>query len=170
MRPISVVSSANFRSLTEGSLDVQSFVQREKNSGERTQPWGALVLIVWVLDENCPRLTSCCLSVRKLAIHWQTEEGTESRVSLFWSELKKKLKVELKSTNRMLRSCFLILFIKMLQDEVQSHVDCIIHRPLLCRQTTGGPVNVQWCPSNKPKPVVQIISWPEILEPQVCSH
>ncbi len=34
MRPISVVSSANFRSLTEGSLDVQSLVYREKTSGE----------------------------------------------------------------------------------------------------------------------------------------
>ncbi len=38
MRPMTVVSSANFRSLTEGSLDVQSFVYREKSSGERTQP------------------------------------------------------------------------------------------------------------------------------------
>ncbi len=33
-----VVSSANFRSLTEGSLEVQSLVYREKSSGERTQP------------------------------------------------------------------------------------------------------------------------------------
>ncbi len=38
MRPMTVVSSANFRSLTEGSLDVQSLVYREKSSGERTQP------------------------------------------------------------------------------------------------------------------------------------
>ncbi len=37
MRPMTVVSSANFRSLTEGSLDVQSIVYREKSSGERTQ-------------------------------------------------------------------------------------------------------------------------------------
>ncbi len=63
MRPISVVSSANFRSLTEVSLDVQSLVLREKSSGERTQPWGAPVLIVRVLDENFLSLTSCCLSV-----------------------------------------------------------------------------------------------------------
>ncbi len=68
MRPISVVSSANFGSLTKGSLDVQSFVYREKSSGERTQSWGAPVLIVWVLDENFPSLTSCaCLSV------WSTD-------------------------------------------------------------------------------------------------
>ncbi len=167
MRPISVVSSENFRSLTEGSLDVQSFLQREKSSGERTQPWGALVLIVRVLDENFPCLTSCCLSVRKLLIHWQMEEGTESRISLFWRKLKKvKSGAEVYKQDPHIRSWF----IKMLQDEVQSHVDCIIHRPLLHRQTTGGPVSVQWCPSNKPKPVFQIISWPEILEPQVCSH
>ncbi len=38
VRPMTVVSSANFRSLTEGSLDVQSLVYREKSSGERTQP------------------------------------------------------------------------------------------------------------------------------------
>ncbi len=38
MRPISAVSSANFRSLTEGSLDKQSLVWRDKSSGERTQP------------------------------------------------------------------------------------------------------------------------------------
>ncbi len=31
-----MVSSANFRSLTEGSLDVQSFVHREKSCGENT--------------------------------------------------------------------------------------------------------------------------------------
>ncbi len=68
MRPISVVSSANFGSLTKGSLDVQSFVFREKRSGERTQSWGAPVLIVWVLDENFPSLTSsACLSV------WSTD-------------------------------------------------------------------------------------------------
>ncbi len=46
-----MVSSADFRSLTEGSLDVQLLVYREKSSGERTQPCGAPVLIVRVLDE-----------------------------------------------------------------------------------------------------------------------
>ncbi len=93
----------NFRSLTEGSLDVQSLVYREKSSGERTQPWGAPVLIVRVLDENFPSLTSCCLSVRKLVIHWQTEVGTESRVSLARRRFGMiVLKAELKSTNRIL--------------------------------------------------------------------
>ncbi len=96
-----VVSSANFRSLTEGSLDVQLFVYREKSNGERTQPWGAPVLIVRVPDENFPSFTACCLSVRKLVIHWQMEVGTESCVSLFWRVSGMMvLKAELRSTNR----------------------------------------------------------------------
>ncbi len=36
------------------------------------------------------------------------------------------------------------------------------HHPqpcLLCRQTAGGPVRVQWCPSDKPKPVFRMTSW-----------
>ncbi len=103
MKPISVASSADFRSLTEGSLDVQLLVYREKSSGERTQPWGAPVLIVRVLDESFSSLTSCYLTVRKLVIHWQTEVGTENCVSLFWRVYGMMvLKAELKSTNRIL--------------------------------------------------------------------
>ncbi len=48
MRSMTVVSSANFRSLMAGSLDVQSLVYMEKSSGERTQPWGAPVLSICV--------------------------------------------------------------------------------------------------------------------------
>ncbi len=56
-----------------------------------------------VLDENFPSLTTCCLSVRKLVIQWQTVVGTESFVSLFWRMSGMMvLKVELKSTNRIL--------------------------------------------------------------------
>ncbi len=57
--------------------------------------------------------------------------------------------------------------VQMLQDEVQSHVDCIIHRPVCA---VGKMQGVQRCPSNKPKPIFQMISWPQTLEPQVCSH
>ncbi len=165
MRPISVVSSANFRSLTEGSLDVQSLVYREKSSGERTQPWGAPVLIVRVLDENFPSLTSCCLSVRKLLIHWQTEVGMESWVSLGRRRFGMiVLKAELKSTNRIL-VCL----------DVAEHnaVPCWLRRPqtcLLCRQTEEDPARVQWCPSGGPAPVFQKTSWPQTLQPQACSH
>ncbi len=41
---------------------------------------------------------------------------------------------------------------------------------LLSRQTAGCPVRVQWRLSDKPKPVFQMISWPQTLEPQVCGH
>ncbi len=61
---------------------IRCSVYREKSRGERTQPWGAPVLIIRVLDDNFPSLTSCCLSVRKLVIHWQMEVGTESWLSL----------------------------------------------------------------------------------------
>src|SRR4029434_9069336 len=54
MRPMTNVSSANFRSLTDGSPEVQSFVNREKSSGESTHPWGAPVLTVRVLDVISP--------------------------------------------------------------------------------------------------------------------
>ncbi|KAJ8342196.1 hypothetical protein SKAU_G00321240 [Synaphobranchus kaupii] len=45
MRPIRVVSSANFKSLTDWWLEVQLFVYRENSRGERTQPCGEPVLV-----------------------------------------------------------------------------------------------------------------------------
>ncbi len=73
------------------------------SSGERTQPWGAPVMIVRVLGVYFPSLTTCCLSVRKLLIHWQMEVGTESWVSLGRRRIRMMvLKAELKSTNRIL--------------------------------------------------------------------
>lgn len=67
VRLMTAVWSANFRSLTEGSLAVQLFVYREKSGVERTHPWGTPVLM-HLEDVNFPILTSCCLSVRKLVI------------------------------------------------------------------------------------------------------
>ncbi len=49
-----------------------------------------------------------------------------------------------------------------------SAVLCWLHHPR--RQTARGPVRVQWRTSDKTKPDFQIISWPQTLEPQVCSH
>ncbi len=49
--------------------------------------------------------------------------------------------------------------VQMLQDEVQSHVGSV-----------GKLQGVQGCPSDKPKPVFQIMSWPQTLEQQVCSY
>ncbi len=49
--------------------------------------------------------------------------------------------------------------VQMLQDDVESHVGCNHSQTcLLCRQTAGGPVRVQWCPSNKPKRFQRTIS------------
>ena len=45
MRPTRVVSSANFRSLTDGWREVQLLVYRENRAGDRTQPCGEPVLV-----------------------------------------------------------------------------------------------------------------------------
>ncbi len=153
---MNVVSSANFRSLTEGSLEVQSFVLRENSSGERTQPWGAPVLIVRVLDVSSPSLTS--LSVRKLGIHWQMEVGTESCVSLFKGV--RDDGVESGAEVHKQHACISPWFVQMLEEVLQSHVDCIIHKPVC---SLGKLQGVQWCPSDNPKPVFQMISWPQML-------
>ncbi len=63
LNPLSVSRLVTFLNEAEGTLDVQSLVYSEKSSGERTQPWGAPVLILRVLDESFPSLSSCCLSV-----------------------------------------------------------------------------------------------------------
>ncbi len=52
------------------------------------------------------------------------------------------LKAELKVHKQ--DPCISPWFVQMLEDVVQSHVDCIIHRPvLLGKQTAGGPARVQ---------------------------
>ncbi len=60
-----------------------ALLYREKSSEERAQPWGAPVLIVRVLGVYFPSFTICCLSARKLLIHWQTEVGTFYQLQ-FW--------------------------------------------------------------------------------------
>ncbi len=102
--------------LVGGSSDVQLFVYREKSSGERTQPWGAPVLIVRVLE-----------------------------------------------------SCQFIL--KGIRDDgVKSGAEVYKQDPHISPCSVGKLRGVQWRPSDKPKPVFQMISWPPTLEPQVCSH
>ncbi len=151
------MSSTNFRSLTEGSLDVQSFVYREKSSRERTQPWGAPVLIVRVLDENFPAsLPVACLS----RSWWSTDRRRWGRraVSVYseecpgWWCLKRSWSLQTGSSHKSL---------VYLDAAGWSAVPCWLRHPqtcLLCRQTAGGPVRVQWRPSDKPKLVFQIIS------------
>ncbi len=63
MRPVTVVSPANIRILTEGTFEVQPVMYSEKSSGERIHPWGAPVLIMRVLGVSFPAsLAAACLS------------------------------------------------------------------------------------------------------------
>ncbi len=147
---MSVVSSVNFRSLTEGSLELQLLVYMETSSGERTQPWGAPVLVERLFDINFPSLTSYCLSFRKLVIHWQIELGTQSPQTG-------------SSHKSLICPCV----------AGWSADPCWLHHPWTCflsKQTAGGPVRVQWCPSDKPEPVFQMTSQRQTLKPQICSH
>ncbi len=89
--------------LDGGSSDVQLFVYREKSSGERTQPWGAPVLIVRVLE-------SCQFILKGIR-----DDGVKS-----WAEVYKQ----------------------------DPHIS-----PCSVGNLRGG----QWRPSDKPKPVFQII-------------
>ena len=50
---------------------VQSLVNNEYNSGDRTQPCGVLVLKFLILDVNLPALTACLQHKRKSEIHSQ---------------------------------------------------------------------------------------------------
>ena len=54
MRPTRVVSSANFRSLTDGWREVQRLVYRENGAGDRTQPCGEPVLVDLELEMLFP--------------------------------------------------------------------------------------------------------------------
>ena len=56
MRFTRVVSSANFRSLTNGWRDVQLWVYRENMAGHRTQPYGKPVLVDLELVNTLPQL------------------------------------------------------------------------------------------------------------------
>ncbi len=52
-----------------------------ESSGERTQPRGAPVLIIQVLDENFPSLPSCCLSVCQEAVDPLTDGSGHGELS-----------------------------------------------------------------------------------------
>src|SRR4029434_7470407 len=97
----------------------------EKSSGESTHPWGAPVLTVRVLDIISPSLTCCFLSIRKFVIHWQVEAGSELGEfgeEDFWDDGVKHRAEVYKQ-----HPCICPLGVEVLQDVVQSHVDCIIH-------------------------------------------
>ena len=77
--------------------EVQLFVYREENRGERPQP---LVLMVRGSETCFPSFTHCLLSDRKSVIHLQIESGKLSCEILSWSRAGiMVLNAELKSTN-----------------------------------------------------------------------
>lgn len=63
--PTKVVSSANFRSLTEGYRETDSLVYRENRRGDRTQLCGEPVLVDLVLGMILPSFTRCDPLVKK---------------------------------------------------------------------------------------------------------
>ncbi len=97
--------------------------------------------IVRVLDENFPCLTSCCLSVE--AVDPLTDRGGGGELCQFilkvvWDDGVKS-RAEIYKQDPHISPCS----VQMLQDEVQSHVDCIIHRPVCSvgkLQGRKGPV------------------------------
>ncbi len=85
MRPTTVVSSTNLMMWLELNLAVQSWVSSVKSSGLSTQPCGAPVLSVVVLEVLWPTRTDWGLLVRKSRIQLQRELLRPSRFSLFMS-------------------------------------------------------------------------------------
>ncbi len=85
MRPTTVVSSANLMMWLELNLAVQSWVSSVKSSGLSTQPCGAPVLSVVVLEVLWPTRTDWGIPVRKSRIQLQRELLRPSRFSLFMS-------------------------------------------------------------------------------------
>ncbi len=61
--------------------------------------------------------------------------------------------------------------VQMLQDEVQSYVDCIIHGPVCSVGKLQGSSKGQVEVIRKAKTkMIQMISWLQTLEPRVCNH
>ena len=59
IKPITVMSSANLINVEFGILAVQSLVNNEYNSGDRTQPCGVPVFKILLLDVKLPTLSVC---------------------------------------------------------------------------------------------------------------
>ncbi len=103
MRPTTDLSSANLMMWLELNLAVQSGVSSVKSSRLSTQPCGAPVLSVIVLEVLQPTRTDLGLPVRKSRIQLQRELLKPSRFSLLMSCCGIiVLNAELKSMNRIL--------------------------------------------------------------------
>ncbi len=85
MRPTTDVSSANLMMWLELNLAVQLWVSSVKSSGLSTQPCGAPVLSVVVLEVLWPTRTDWGLPVKKSRIQLQRELLRPSRLNLLMS-------------------------------------------------------------------------------------
>src|SRR4029434_382009 len=125
MRPITDVLSADFRSLTDGSPEVQSLVYREEQWGEHTSLGGTSAdcpgagynfsqphLLLPVYQEVCNPLTGG-------GMHSELGEFGEED---FWDDGVKR-RAEVYKQHLFIRTWG----VEVLQDVVQPHVDCIIH-------------------------------------------
>ncbi|CAB1436153.1 unnamed protein product [Pleuronectes platessa] len=87
------------------------------------------VLMVQGSETSLPSLTHYLLSVRKSLIQLQVGSGTLSCVNLSRRRARVMVwNVELKSTNRI--PGVGAGGVKVLEDEVESHVDCLVYRPV----------------------------------------
>ena len=87
--------------LIELSTGLQSLVYTENSGGELTQPWGAPLFVVKVVEMVLLILTHCFLSVRKFQFHLRKDGITFIALS-FWSSIynalekfKKRIRAEL---------------------------------------------------------------------------
>src|SRR4029434_715838 len=103
MRPITVVSSANFTMVLEPCTAVQSWVKREWRRGLSTQPCGTPVFRMRVEEVWFSTLTDWGLLDRKSSIQLQREVLIPRSLSFVISlEGMTVLKAELKSMNSIL--------------------------------------------------------------------
>lgn len=80
VKPVSVVSSANFRSFTDAFLKVQSLVYRKRGNGDHMQP--CAIPVLRVRESEMTSLTCCFLPFRKSVMQWHVALVTDNCESL----------------------------------------------------------------------------------------
>ncbi len=126
MRPTTVVSSANLMMWLELNLAVQSWVSSMKSSGLSTQPCGAPVLSVVVLEVLWPTWTDWGLPVKKSRIQLQRELLRPSRFSLFMS-----------CCGIVLLYCLMILWNWPSQENTLLNYSCYVRQAMLLSHYTS---------------------------------
>lgn len=83
-----------------------------------------------VLDVSFPSLTSCCLPACQEAGDPLTDGGGYRELCEFILKGVRDDGVESRAEVHKQDPCISPWFVQMLEDVVQSHIDCIIHRPV----------------------------------------